>query len=184
MKNTVVIYESKYGHTKCYAEWIANTLSCPIFERKKFQPQNFSDYDTIIYGGGLYAGGVSGIKLLTQNYPQLAKKRVVLFTCGLASTDNPANADHIRQALSQVLSPDMMKHFSIFHLRGGIDYSKLSFLHKIMMRMMYKMLSKKDASELTEEDNGFLETYGKSVDFSDKNTIAPIIDYVLHSSKL
>ena len=31
-----------------------------------FKPEDFTNYDVVIYGGGLYAGGVSGIKLLTK----------------------------------------------------------------------------------------------------------------------
>ena len=53
MNNTVVIYESKYGSTKSYAQWIAEELSCPLFERKKFNPKDFEKYEVIIYGGGL-----------------------------------------------------------------------------------------------------------------------------------
>ena len=28
--NAIVVYKSKYGSTKAYAEWIANELSCDI----------------------------------------------------------------------------------------------------------------------------------------------------------
>ncbi|MBO5353325.1 MAG: flavodoxin domain-containing protein [Lachnospiraceae bacterium] len=178
MTKTVVIYESKYGFTKRYALWISQALSCPIFERKNFHPQDFSKYDTIIYGGGLYAGGVSGIKLLTKNYPQISNKHIVLFTCGLTSTDNPTNITHIQTELAKVLSHEMLNHISLFHLRGGIDYAKLSFIHKTMMNMLKKMLSQKSDTELTAEDRQLLETYGKSVDFTDKTAIEPILKCV------
>lgn len=32
MKKTAVIYKTKYGSTKKYAEWIAQNLSCDIFD--------------------------------------------------------------------------------------------------------------------------------------------------------
>jgi len=60
MNKTVVIYESKYGYTRRYAKWIAEELSCPVYERKRFRPQDFSRYQVIIYGGGLYARKSSG----------------------------------------------------------------------------------------------------------------------------
>jgi len=84
MRKIVVIYESKYGSTRCYAQWIAEELTCSLFERKDFNPKDFTKYDVIIYGGGLYAGGVSGIKFITQNWKLLKNKQVVLYTCGLA----------------------------------------------------------------------------------------------------
>ncbi len=179
MNKTVIIYESKYGFTKRYAEWIAEALSCPVFERKKFCPKNLAQYDTIIYGGGIYAGGVSGIRLITENWSLLSDKQVVLFTCGLANPEDPYNISNIRKALSKVLSDDMMRQIGLFHLQGGIDYSRLSFIHKAMMSMLRKMLLKKDESALEKEDRLILKTYGQNLDFADKESIRPLVEYVL-----
>ncbi len=33
---TIVVYKSKYGYTKRYAEWIAEELSCDIKENAAF----------------------------------------------------------------------------------------------------------------------------------------------------
>ena len=178
MNKTVVIYESKYGSTKCYAEWIAESLSCPIFERKKFHPRDFSQYEVVIYGGGLYAGGVSGIKLITQNWNVLSNKKLILFTCGLANPDDPENISSIRKSLTRVFSEEMLEHLSLFHLRGGIDYSRLNFVHKSMMSMLRKMLLKKDIHTLREEDKQLLDTYGQCIDFTDRKSIQPLIEYV------
>lgn len=174
----VVIYESKYGTTKKYAEWIADALSCDLFERKSIAPSKLADYDTIIYGGGLYAGGVSGIGLLTKNFNMICEKHIVLFTCGLADPTDLENVSHIREGLSKILSKEMQEKIKIFHLRGGIDYSKLHFIHKSMMAMLHTMIKKKDYDSLRNEDKEMLATYGQAVDFTDKESISPIIAYV------
>lgn len=179
MKRTVVIYESKYGSTRKYAEWIADALSCSFFEKDIFKPEDFSNYDVVIYGGGLYAGGVSGIKLLTKNWNLLRDRHVILFTCGLADPEDPENIAHIRDSLSKVLSPEMLEHIHLFHLRGGIDYGKLNFVHKSMMAMLRKSLQRKDQDSLREEDRQLLATYGGCVDFTSKESIAPIVKEVL-----
>jgi len=72
----------------------------------------------------------------------------------------------------------MEKQIKVFHLRGGIDYSKLSFMHKSMMSMLHKTLTKKNPDLLSDEDREMLETYGKKVDFTDRLSIAPLISYV------
>ncbi len=179
MSKTLVIFESKYGSTKRYAEWIADALSCPLLERKSVHTSDLEAADTIIYGGGLYAGGVSGIKLLIQNWNLLSNKKVILFTCGIADPAVPANTAHIREALSQSLSPEILTKIQLFHLRGGINYSKLNFIHKSMMAMLRKMLLKKNESDLNSEDKQLLETYGKAVDFTDRESIQPLVDFVL-----
>lgn len=179
MNKTVVIFESKYGSTRRYAEWIAKELSCPAFERKKFALQDLSLYDTVVYGGGLYAGGVSGIQLITKNWGLFCEKNVILFTCGLADPAEPANVSHIRESLSKVLTPQMQQRLQIFHLRGGIDYSGLNFIHKSMMAMLRKMLLKKEPQKLSMEERLFLETYGKCIDFTDQESIRPLVAYVM-----
>lgn len=178
MNQTVVIFESKYGFTKRYAKWIADALSCPLFEKKSFHPQKLARYDTIIYGGGLYAGGVSGIKLLTKNWPLLSEKQVILFTCGLADPADPENVRHIRESLAKALPPDMLEKLQLFHFQGGIDYSRLSLLHRSMMAMLRKMLLKQDPQNLNEESKYLLETYGKCLDFTDRDSISPLTAYV------
>ena len=65
MKKALVVYKSAYGSTKKYAEWIADELKCDILEKDKCKKEQLKDYDIIIYGGGLYAGKVNGIELIT-----------------------------------------------------------------------------------------------------------------------
>jgi flavodoxin len=176
MKKCVVVYESKYGTTKKYAEWIAEDLGADIFPRKDASADDLAGYDVIIYGGGLYAGGVSGLPFITKNYEKIKDKRILLFTCGLGDPTVFENVDSIRKSLAKALSPEMQKNFEIYHLRGGMDYSKLSFIHRSMMSMVQKAVSKKDPSTLTEEDLQMMETYGKTVDFTDRTTIKPLVD--------
>lgn len=177
MNNTIVIYESKYGHTARYANWIAESLSCPLLERQKVTSSDLENADTIIYGGGLYAGGVSGIKLLTENWELICNKKIAVFTCCLASPKEPVNVAHIREAIAQVLPADMFEKITLFHLQGGIDYSRLSLVHKAMMGMLRKMLLKKPENELTSEDKQLLETYGRVVDFCSKESIGEVVEW-------
>lgn len=178
MNKTAVVYQSKYGSTKKYAQWISEELSCDLFEGKSIKEAQLVSYDTIIYGGGLYAGGVSGFDLITKSFDDLKGKNLILFTCGLADPSNIENTNHIRESLDKVFTAQMQSTIKVFHLRGGIDYSKLSIVHKAMMAMLHKMIVKKDYDSLNEEDKQMLDTYGKIVDFTDKNTIVPIITYV------
>ncbi|MDD2402659.1 MAG: flavodoxin domain-containing protein, partial [Clostridia bacterium] len=47
---TVVVYKSKSGFTKKYAEWIAKELSAEIFEASRITADMMMDYDTVVYG--------------------------------------------------------------------------------------------------------------------------------------
>ena len=165
----IVVYTSIYGSTKTYAEWIAEALDARLARVKEITPGNLGDYDTVVYGGGLYAGGIAGIKRITQ----VTCKNLVIFTVGLA---DPATTDY--SPVIDGLSAELRKNARFFHLRGGIDYKRLGLLHKAMMAIKKREIIKKTASELTGEEKLLLETYGSQTNFCDKDSIKPLVDYV------
>ncbi len=177
--NCVVIYESKYGTTKKYAEWIAEDLDAQLFERKAISADALAGYDLIVYGGGLYAGGVSGLSFIKNNYNRIKDKRVLLFTCGLGDPAVPENVNNIREGLDKFMTPEMREKVEVFYLRGGMDYSKLSFVHKSLMSMVQKTVAKKDPATRNPEEVAMLDTFGKVVDFTDRATIKPLVNSVL-----
>ncbi len=178
MNKTAVVFQSKYGATRQYAQWIAQALSCNIFDRKNITAADLESYHTIVYGGGLYAGGLLGVDLITKNFDRFCNKNLILFTCGLADPADTGNTDSIRESLNKVLTAQMQQKIKLFHLRGAIDYQKLGLTHKAMMAMLRKMVMNKDYASLRNEDKEMLATYGRTVDFTDKSTILPIVNYV------
>lgn len=180
MNKVAVIFKSEHGSTKKYAEWIANEVNADLFKYSEIKTEDLSKYDTIVFGGGLYASGINGISTITKNFQILKNKNVIIFTVGLASTDDK---EIFKPILEKNFTEEMREKMKFFHLRGGIDYKRLNFIHKSMMAMLKKMVAKKKPEELTEEDKMMLDTYGDKVDFTDIKTIEPLVLYVknLHS---
>lgn len=178
MNKIAVVFQSKYGATRNYAQWIAKELPCDLLEGKNIKAGDLMPYDTIIFGGGLYAGSISGIKLLTKNFSRLSSRNLVIFTCGLADPSNAIIREQIQKSLDKVLSPDMRDKIKVFHFRGAMDNSRLSLMHRAMMAMICKMLAKKTENTLTDEENEMLANYGKTVDFTNRETTLPLINYI------
>jgi menaquinone-dependent protoporphyrinogen IX oxidase len=175
MAKTMVMYYSKYGSTKTYAEWIASELNGDIYSIKDVNKNIPENYDTIILGSGLYAGKIEGINLIKDNYEALKNKRLVLFTCGLADCGKTENIHAINKRLEEVIPPNIKENIKIFYLRGGINYKNLNLKHKIMMWLLKTVLMKKKKQD--EENKEFLETYGTKVDFMNKNSIRELTEY-------
>lgn len=173
---TAVIYKSRYGFAETYARWLAEALGAELLVTDRVKAADLQNYDTIVYGGGLYAGGVSGIDLITKNFESIKSKNLYLFTVGAADVADPENIAGIKASLSRVLTPPMLQAIKIYHLRGGVKYSGMSLIHRTMMGMMMKMVRKKSESELRTEDKMMLETYGKDIDFTDRRTLAPMLE--------
>ena len=175
MSKCLVVYGSKYGSTKRYATFLSDALSGDLRPYKRVTPGELSSYDTVIFGGSLYAGNVTGIKWLIKNWSILKEKKVILFTCGLADPADSKNTAAIKAGVKTKVGAPIYDQLKVFHLRGGINYLQLSPLHKAMMCMMVRMLKKKDPTTLRDEDRQMIASYGSVVDFTDQKAITPLV---------
>lgn len=173
---TIVIYTSRYGSTEKYAKWIAEALACPAKRLKDINTRELSDYDTIIYGGGLYAGSVAGIKKFLQQLNPSNKKRLALFMVGMTS---PAEKDVYEELAKRNLPQGWREKFEVFSFRGDLNFSKMSGLHKLMMRMRKSIAEKSPETERTEDDKQFLESFGSDVIFTSRDQVEPLVKFIL-----
>ncbi|MFB0920758.1 MAG: flavodoxin domain-containing protein [Oscillospiraceae bacterium] len=178
MAKTAVIYCSNYGSTKLYAQHIAGVLDADLHDLSLSKGLDFGKYGTIIFGGGLYAGKVNGIKFLKSNAEALAGKNLVVFTVGIGDPTVAANAQQILKGVNKALPKDLMKATHIFSFRGSLDFKSLKFMHRLIMKMVVGSISKKKEEELTEDDRAMLRSAGDKVDYTDMAATLPLVEYV------
>lgn len=172
---TAVIYRSHYGATRQYAQWIAQALSADLLDGKDIRVQDLCAYEQLIFGGGLYAGGISGAKFLARHFDMLSEKRLLFFTVGLADPSLPETVTAIQQNIENIFDARMRAHIVFFHLRGQMDYASLKPMHRAMMGMLKRMLQKKDPAALSDQDRELLATYGQHLNFMDESSLAPLL---------
>ena len=132
----IVIFGSQYGTAKRYAEELAYRVG---YELESYEDvTDINTYETIVYIGALYAGGVMGMKKTFKNMKECGNHRIIIATVGLADPGDKENTDTIKNGMKNQLSKEVFDKATIVHLRGGIDYSKLGLKHKTMMGMLYK----------------------------------------------
>lgn len=169
----IVVYGSKYGTAKQYAEELSKRLGIELKSYKEVGDINA--YETIIYIGALYAGGVMGMKKVFKSMKNCSAHKIIIATVGLADPNDKENIDTIRKGMEGQLPEEVFANANIFHLRGGIDYSKLSFKHKTMMSMLYKKAVNLPEEKKTAEVKAMIETYNKQVNFLDFGSLEPIV---------
>ena len=172
--NTLIIYGSQYGTTKRYAEKFAEMTHFPVISYEDIK--TLTEYERIIYFGGLYAGGIKGLKSTIKKISPNTK--LIIVTVGLADVSDRRNIDNIRNSIRKQVPERLLNASSVFHVRGGIDYSKLNFKHKIMMKILYRSLKNKPVESLTQEDKALMETYGKKVDFTDYDLLKQVAEAI------
>lgn len=167
----VVIYKSQTSFTKKYAEWIAEELGADIFHVSEANVDMLKNYDTVIYGGGLYASGINGVKFITENSESLKGKKIIVFATG-ASVGRAEEVDGVK---NKNFTAEQQKYIKFFYLRGGFNYEKLSTLNKILMTLLkWKLKTKKD---LTPDERGMLASYDHPVDFVKKKNVQELVAY-------
>ncbi len=157
----IILYGSRYGNARRYAETLAEKRRIPILSCR--QVKNLKDFDTVIYIGSLYAGRVTGLTKVLR-ISGCEEKRIFLITVGLADGDLGKNADRIRESVRKQVSADVFERMEIFHLRGGIDYGRLSFIHRQMMKFLCRHLSRIPQEKRDEETQKMIDTYGQKID--------------------
>ena len=88
--NGIILYQSKYGATKKYADWISEATGFECVETKKANIKEVEKYDTIILGGGIYAMGIAGLSFLKKNIDLLSDKKIIVFFCCASPYDEDA----------------------------------------------------------------------------------------------
>ncbi len=169
-----IIYGSQYGTTRRYAESFAQMTGLPVTSCDDLG--DLSGCGLAVHFGALYAGGVKGLRQTLKALPQGAA--LYLVTVGLADPRDPENTANILRSIRSQLPEQVMARTEVFHLRGGIDYSKLSFLHKTMMGLLYKKAKGLPQEKQSAETRAMIETYNKKVDFVELDALLPIAEAV------
>lgn len=75
MGKGIIVYQSKYGATKKYAEWLREATGFDMAETPKADGRTIEQYDRIILCGGIYASGIAGISFFRKNKRTLEGKK-------------------------------------------------------------------------------------------------------------
>ena len=167
----IIIYKSKYGSTRKYAGWLKEATGFEMVEADKAKIDEVAQCDTIIFGGGIYAGGIAGVNFLKKNIAKLKGKKIVAFCCGAS----PFDAGFVNALKERNFSGDL-SGIPLYYCRGAFDLANMHFADKMLCKMLIKSIEKKDPKERDERDEGFLELARTSCDWTDKSYIGPILE--------
>jgi len=169
----LVTYKSKTDFTKRYAEMIAKEVGGCLLDFKEMTVEKMSEFDVVVYGGGVYAGMINGLKKAREMFQQSSSKMFIVFATG--GTPNEA-VKEINEVWKFNLSEELVT-IPHFYMQSGLCYEKMSFLNKTIMKMMSKVLSKKKNMGSTEDE--FAQAIKKSYDISSKEYAEPLIKLLL-----
>ena len=174
-QKVAVLYKSKHGSTKKYAEWIAHELSADLFDVERTSVKELNSYQTIVFGGFLYAGSISGVNLLTANMDKLGGKHIIVFAVGCA----PERKENLRHVFFKNFAANIRDGVALFYLRGAFNFQELNLLDKFLIYVLKTKIKHTNSEKLDEDSKGFLEVCEKPMDWTNRDNIKPLVDFVI-----
>ncbi len=170
---SIVLYRSKYGSTKAYAQWIADELSCQVKDAKEVSIDDLKDYDTIILGGGLYAEVIAGVSLITKNIDKLSGKKLIVFTTGITPMNCREYYDGM--VMEKNFKGDLKDKIKVFNFPGKMLMSELSLVHRTALKSLKAIMAKKENP--TEMEKLLIDLCDVDADLSDRSLIKELVEY-------
>ena len=170
----IVVYKSRYGSAKAYAEWIAEALSCQTADVKAIEIDELCKYDTIIYGGGLYAEVIAGISIITKNLDKLAHKKIAIYTTGITPIDCREYYDKL--VVEKNFKNGVPDNIRIFNFLGKMLIDELSVVHKTAIVSLKKLMSGK--KNPTDMEKLLIDLCDCDGDYTDKESIKELVEYI------
>lgn len=166
---TVVIYKSSTGFTEKYATWIASDLQCEAIKFNKKNLKTLSAYDRIIFGSGIMGGLITGLSEFKKT-PEFSSKKVIIFATGATGIEETAAINRVKDINFNQNDKDI----PFYYFQSGINYERMGFLPKTLLRIMCKSLAKKE--NMNESEKNMLQILSTTNDRCDRDLIKPLID--------
>lgn len=173
MKKGVIVYQSKYGATKKYVDWLTEITDFDCIETPKAIASQVQQYETIILCGGIYASGIAGLSFIRKNFDKLEHKEIAIFAVGASPYDEGA----FNELKSHNLKDDL-KEIPLFYGRGVWNEENMNFMDRTLCKMLQKSVAKKDPTTYEPWMKALMCAVGQKCDWTDKEYLKPLLEYI------
>ena len=160
----LIVYKSKYGSTKQYAQWINKDIPSDLVDADKEDKHDFTGYDVIVFGGYIRMDRIVVAPLIVSNWGDIKAKKVILFT----SSGTPPGHPNIQKIYHSNLPEEIRKEIKYFPLRGKILSKDLSFFDKFLVAV----------GRIMERDESLKSLMTEDFDEVKLENLIPLLEYV------
>ena len=154
-----IIYKSKTGHTKKYAEMLGEKLNMPFYEIKEAE-KKLNKNDEIIYLGWICATRIVGLNKVLKKYKVNCCGAVGAYPKTDENVQNIKNANNMK--------------IPLFYMQGGIDYTKLNKIYKKLLQAIGKTIQNSSDNV----DKEIVEMFEKGKSFVCEENLKEIEEYL------
>ena len=162
MRPSAIIYVSKTGHTRRYAELLGRAAGLPVYSDDEAACELTAGSE-VIHMGWLHASHVKG-------YSDSARRYRVIAVCGVGLCDTGALLDEVRKATK------IPADIPVFTLQGGFDPGNLKGMDKMLIGMLTKGL--KSQKERSPEEERMLELLLAGGDYVSEDNLGAVLEWL------
>lgn len=170
MENVYIVYSSRTGFTKQYAQWLAEDLHSECTSLSEYCPHTADAADTILCAGGVYGNEIHGIRQFKRIRKQKPQKQILFLATGI----RPVSAETLQRLLlynfSKADTPEL------FYVQGGLNLETLPPAQRTMLSLFRAML--KHRRDLSESDHEILRLLETSGDYSHHTQIETVFNRI------
>ncbi len=170
----IIVYKSKYGASKKYAEWLSEETGFRCVSVKEVKADELASCDTIIVGGGIYASGFAFTSFLKKNIGRLKGKKIIAYACGASP--------YVKEFVDEVIARNMKDDLAgipVFYCRGTYDLKSMSFADRTLCKMLRNSVAKKDPKDREVWEEALMEgDENTGRDWTDKSYLEPVMEAV------
>lgn len=160
----LIAYQSKYGSTKQYAEWIHQKINGDLVNIENGDKPDLAEYDIIIIGGYVRTGNIVIAPFIKDHWSVIKGKKVILFT----TSGTPPQHPKIQSIYEKSLPEEIRKEIKYFPLHGRISGKDLTFFDKFLITI----------GKIMEQDETLKKDMGKDFDGVQRENLLPLLEYL------
>ncbi len=181
MKDLAVVYATKYGHTKQYADWMKEEAGADIFVSTSFTPTKALEYKAVVFAGGVYGDKILIMDWLKKNLGQVNVNKIIIAAVSWYCNDS-------EEAKARLIAENYPEQFKnvvpLVVINSGIDKKKTSVMDKAQLLAAQSAINKHEVRSADDINAlAIIKGYSDSTSKDNLKSLIAAVQNVLNPSK-
>ncbi|MBD5141654.1 MAG: hypothetical protein HDT25_09630 [Ruminococcus sp.] len=141
MKTIAIVYSSKYGHTKKYADWLKEDVDADAIDIGKFNITQMLAYKLVIFACGVYGDKLSIMDFVKKNITAIPTQKTMIMAVGWYTNDSKEAAEKL---MNDNYPPEFKGKVPIYVVNSGLDKKQVSKMDSVKLVAAKLAIEKKD----------------------------------------
>ena len=141
MEKIVIVYSSKFGHTKKYVDWLKEDFDADVFSVDGCNPTKLIAYKLIIFAGSVYSDKLAIMDFIKKNMTSIPLQKTMILAVTWYTNDSREAAHKI---MEENFTEQLKNSIPLYVVNSGIDLKTVPAMDKAKLLTARLMIEKKE----------------------------------------